>query len=149
MKPFPVVVYAAAAVCAKLDAVSRIAMGLSLATFLSLAATCAGPPQSIFVVSWGLARNAGIGPTQKMSDHVSRPFLTSRVIAWVTPLNDAVSKMPQLGPTMLSNGTGTPWVSSHTVSIAPAAPQTTWKSAARVTVANAASRIRFGEFATV
>src|SRR6266511_238187 len=80
-----------------------------------------------------------------MSDQVSRPFLASRVDACGVLANDAVSRMPQLGPTLALNGTGTPCVSSHTVSIAPAAPHTTWKSAARATVAVAPSRMRPGE----
>src|SRR6266545_1114857 len=80
-----------------------------------------------------------------MSDHVSRPFLASRVDACGVLANDAWFRMPQLAPTRASKGTETPCVSSHTVSIAPAAPHTTWKSAARATVAVAPSRMRPGE----
>src|SRR6266566_2240301 len=57
--------------------------------------------------------------------------------------------MPQVGPTIGLNATGTPCVSSNTVSIAPAAPHRIWKSAARTTLASAPSQIRPGEFGTV
>src|SRR5438876_842488 len=57
--------------------------------------------------------------------------------------------MPQVGPTVGLNATGTPCVSSNTVSIAPAAPQTIWKSAARTTLDKAPSMMRPGEFGTV
>ena len=52
-------------------------------------------------------------------------------------------------PIELLNGTVTWWVTSCTESILPAAPQNTWKSAARARPAPMPSRLRIGALGTV
>src|SRR6266566_1258726 len=129
---------------------SRIAMGLNAPVFCSTAGVWADPPQSNLVVSVGaILMNVGIGATQKTSAHVSNPFFPSRVSAWLTAAKEAWFRIPQLAPSEGLKATGTPWVSSKTVSIAPAAPHTIWKSAARTTLASAPSMMRPGEFGIV
>src|SRR6266567_4806953 len=121
MKPFPVVV--SGGVFA--SATDVAATGDSRAWFCR---TAVGVPVQFCVY-------AGDGAMQKMSPHVSNALLASGVAACVTPANDESFRMPHDALMLFLNGTGTLCTSSTTESIAPAAPQYTLKSAARMTVA--------------
>src|SRR5512143_4138506 len=129
MKPFPVVV--SAAVPARVD--DERAMGESLAW--SIRAAGAVPPMAQTAGS-----TTGIGSTQNGSDQVSRVFFPSLEPAVAT--NEESLRIPHEARILGLNATGTRWVSSNTVSMAPLAPHTTRKSAARVTPEVTPSRSR-------
>src|SRR5882672_6973591 len=130
MKPLPVgAVAPRPAAPAKLEDWNTT--GLRRAWFCSTAGAFPGAPQRVG------ATNAPIGSTQYMSVHVSLALLVSGVDAAAVPamMNDESFRIPHDARTFVLNGTEILWVSSNTVSMAPFAPHTIRKSAARVTVA--------------
>src|SRR5712664_568695 len=82
-----------------------------------------------------------------MSDHVSRALLPSGEP--LKPTKDASVSNPHDARILLLNGTVTWCVTSCTESILPAAPQNTWKSAARATPERTVSMSRCGTLPTV
>ena len=93
--------------------------------------------------------NVGIGSTHARSLQVSRALFLSGVAACVVFVKDESLRMPHPARIFLLKGARTPCVTSTTESIAPLAPQYTWKSAARVTLASTASISRCGMLVTV
>src|SRR5712692_3204768 len=83
-----------------------------------------------------------------MSDHVSRLFLPSGAVP-ANAANDASVSNPHEALIAVLKGTVTWCVASCTESILPAAPQNTWKSAARATPERMVSRSRCGTLPTV
>src|SRR6266571_4090547 len=142
MNPLPVVV----CVCVLVSRTLTVATGVRRAWFMSCAP---GVPSHATCPAFDWSWNAGNGGTQKMSVHVSKPLLLSNDALGARPANDESFMMPHDALTVALNGTGTLCTSSTTESIAPAAPQYTLKSAARMTVAVTASRSRIGKLRTV